>query len=162
MRTKGCIIWSSIMGFDDSILNDLKRTISEIQDAVNGSIQESIDQNKQIIKELQTQEQMYQGITSKGIDIKPAYADSTIKIKRKKLQPTDRVTLFDTGAFYNSLEIIAGKNDAVIRTIISYSVFLVDKYADILGLDDENWTKFLNNYTIPTIKKNFDDIIAKS
>jgi len=70
--------------------------------------------------------------------------------------------LFDTGAFYNSLEIIAGKNDAIIRTIISYSVFLVDKYADILGLDDESWTKFLNNYTIPTIKKNFDDIIAKS
>jgi len=150
------------MGFDDSILNDLKRTISEIQDAVNGSIQESIDQNKQIIMELQTQEQMYQGISSKGIDIKPAYADSTIKIKRKKLQPTDRVTLFDTGAFYNSLEIIAGQNDAVIRTVISYSVYLVDKYADILGLDEENWTKFLENYTIPTIKKNFDDIIAKS
>lgn len=150
------------MGFDDSILNDLKSTVEVLQKAVNGSIQESIDQNKQIIKELQTQEQMYQGITSKGIDIKPAYADSTIKIKRKKLQPTDRVTLFDTGAFYNSLEIIAGQNDAVIRTVISYSVYLVDKYADILGLDEENWTKFLENYTIPTIKKNFDDIIAKS
>ena len=141
------------MAVDDSILNDLKRTVSEIQDAVNGSIQESIDQNKQIIKELQTQEQMYQGIDSKGIDIKPAYANSTIKIKRSKGQPTDRVTLFDTGAFYNSLEIIAGKNDAIIRTIISYSVFLVDKYADILGLDDESWTKFLNNYTIPTLKR---------
>jgi hypothetical protein len=150
------------MGFDDSILNDLKNTIEVLRNAVNGSIQESIIQNKQIILELQTQEQMYQGIDSKGIDIKPAYADSTIKIKRKKLQPTDRVTLFDTGAFYNSLEIIAGQNDAVIRTVISYSVYLVDKYADILGLDEENWTKFLENYTIPTIKKNFDDIIAKS
>ena len=150
------------MGFDDSILNDLKSTVEMLEKTINSSIQESITQNKQIILELQTQEQMYQGIDSKGIDIKPAYADSTIKIKRKKRQPTDRVTLFDTGAFYNSLEIIAGQNDAVIRTIISYSVFLVDKYADILGLDEENWTKFLENYTIPTIKKNFDDIIAKS
>ena len=150
------------MGFDDSILNDLKSTVEMLEKTINSSIQESITQNNQVILELQTQEQMYQGIDSKGIDIKPAYANSTIKIKRKKGQPTDRVTLFDTGAFYNSLEIIAGQNDAVIRTIISYSVFLVDKYADILGLDEENWTKFLENYTIPTIKKNFDDIIAKS
>lgn len=150
------------MGFDDSILNDLKSTVEMLEKTINSSIQESITQNNQVIMELQTQEQMYQGIDSKGIDIKPAYADSTIKIKRKKRQPTDRVTLFDTGAFYNSLEIIAGQNDAVIRTVISYSVYLVDKYADILGLDEENWTKFLENYTIPTIKKNFDDIIAKS
>lgn len=150
------------MAFDDSILNDLKSTVEVLQKTINSSIQESISQNKQVILELQTQEQMYQGIDSKGIDIKPAYADSTIKIKRRKRQPTDRVTLFDTGAFYNSLEIIAGQNDAIIRTIISYSVFLVDKYADILGLDEENWTVFLDNYTIPTIKKNFDDIIAKS
>jgi hypothetical protein len=150
------------MGFDDSILNDLKSTVEMLEKSINSSIQESITQNNQVILELQTQEQMYQGKDSKGIDIKPAYADSTIKIKRRKRQPTDRVTLFDTGAFYNSLEIIAGQNDAIIRTIISYSVFLVDKYADILGLDEESWTKFLENYTIPTIKKNFDDIIAKS
>jgi len=150
------------MGFDDSILNDLKSTVEMLEKTINSSIQESITQNNQVILELQTQEQMYQGKDSKGIDIKPAYADSTIKIKRRKRQPTDRVTLFDTGAFYNSLEIIAGQNDAIIRTIISYSVFLVDKYADILGLDEESWTKFLENYTIPTIKKNFDDIIAKS
>jgi hypothetical protein len=150
------------MAIDDSILNDLRNTVEELQKAVNDSIQESINQNNKVILELQTQEQMYQGIDSKGIDIKPAYADSTIKIKRKKFQPTDRVTLFDTGAFYNSLEVIAGNNDAVIRTIISYSVYLVDKYADILGLDEENWTVFLEKYTIPTIKKNFDDIIAKS
>jgi hypothetical protein len=150
------------MAIDDSILNDLRNTVEELQKAVNDSIQESINQNNKVILELQTQEQMYQGIDSKGIDIKPAYADSTIKIKRKKFQPADRVTLFDTGAFYNSLEIIAGKNDAVIRTILSYSVYLVDKYADILGLDEENWTVFLEKYTIPTIKKNFDDIITRS
>jgi hypothetical protein len=150
------------MAVNTKILDDLKKTVAELQKSVNLSIQESINKNKQVIKELQTQEQLYQGKNSKGIDIKPAYAQSTIKIKRKKGQPTDRVTLFDRGDFYRSLEVIAGKNNAIIRTVISYSVFLVDKYADILGLDEESWTKFLNQYTIPTIKKNFDDIIAKS
>lgn len=150
------------MAFDDTILRDLKRTVEQLQRSINSSIQESINRNQDEIKFLQTQEQLFQGTNSKGIDIKPAYANSTIKIKRKKGLPTDRVTLFDSGDFYRSLQVIAGNNNAIIRTVISYSVFLVNKYADILGLDQESWTKFLTQYTIPTIKKNFDDIIAKS
>ena len=150
------------MAYDDSILNDLRNTVETLQKSINSSIQESINNNKDEIKFLQTQEQLFLCKNSKGIDIKPAYANSTIKIKRKKGLPTDRVTLFDTGDFYRSLEIIAGSNDAIIRTVISYSVFLVNKYADILGLDKESWTKFLADKTIPTIKKNFDDIIARS
>ena len=150
------------MAYDDSILNNLRNTVETLQKSINSSIQESINNNKDEIKFLQTQEQLFLGKNSKGIDIKPAYANSTIKIKRKKGLPTDRVTLFDTGDFYRSLEIIAGSNDAIIRTVISYSVFLVNKYADILGLDKESWTKFLADKTIPTIKKNFDDIIARS
>jgi hypothetical protein len=150
------------MAINNSILDNLTRTVEQLQSSINDSIQESINKNKDEIKQLQTQEQLFQGQNSKGVDIKPAYANSTIKIKRRKGLPTDRVTLFDSGDFYRSLEVIAGKNNAVIRTVISYSVFLVSKYADILGLDEESWTKFLAEYTIPTIKKNFDDIIAKS
>ena len=157
------------MGFDNSILNDFKKTVKKLKKAINGSIQESMDKYKQQFLELQTQEQMYQGIDSKGIDIKPAYANSTIKIKRKKGQPTDRVTLFDTGAFYNSLTITARKNDAVIKSNINYSKYLILEtspftkgYPNIFGLDEENLDRFLNNYTIPTIKKNFDDIITES
>tara|TARA_B100000963_G_scaffold107214_1_gene93203 strand:+ start:2984 stop:3436 length:453 start_codon:yes stop_codon:yes gene_type:complete len=150
------------MAYDDSILNDLRNTVETLQKSINSSIQESINNNKDEIKFLQTQEQLFLGKNSKGVDIKPAYANSTKKLKLKKLLPTDRVTLFDTGDFYRSLEIIAGSNEAIIRTVISYSVFLVNKYADILGLDKESWTKFLADKTIPTIKKNFDDIIARS
>tara|TARA_R110000824_G_scaffold395070_5_gene595379 strand:- start:5596 stop:6048 length:453 start_codon:yes stop_codon:yes gene_type:complete len=150
------------MAIDTTILDNLQQTVLTLQQSINLSIQESINSNKDRIKELQTQEQMYQGRDSKGIDIKPAYADSTIKIKRRKGQPTDRVTLFDTGDFYNSLEVVAGKSDMIIRTVISYSVYIVAKYQDVLGLDQESWTKFLDQYTIPIIKNNFDDIITKS
>ncbi len=150
------------MAIDTTILDNLQRTVLMLQQSINLSIQESINRNKEVIKQLQTQEQMYQGRDSKGIDIKPAYADSTIKIKKKKGLPTDRVTLFDTGDFYNSLEVVAGKSDMIIRTVISYSVYIVAKYQDVLGLDQESWTKFLDQYTIPIIKNNFDDIITKS
>jgi len=150
------------MAIDTTILDNLQQTVLTLQQSINLSIQESINSNKDMIRELQTQEQLYQGTDSEGIDIKPAYANSTIKIKRRKGQPTDRVTLFDTGAFYDSLEVVAGKSDMIIRTVISYSVYIVAKYQDVLGLDQESWTKFLDQYTIPIIKTNFDDIITKS
>ena len=149
------------MDININILDNLQRKIKQLQDIINVSIQESINNNKNVIKELQTLEQMYQGKNSKGIDIKPAYADSTIKIKRKKSQPTNRVTLNDKGEFYNSIEVIAEKNQMIIRTVLSYSIYLINKYQDILGLDKVSLKKFFNTYTLPIIKNNFNDIITK-
>ena len=107
---------------------------------------------------------MFQGKTNEGVDIKPFYADSTIKIKRRKGQILGRVTLKDTGDFYRGIEIIAGNNAVIIiaGSTPSYGIYLIDKYEDILGLTKENWTVFILRFTLPTIKKNFDDIIARS
>jgi len=149
------------MAVDFTILDNFNNTIRQMQDSINVSIQQSIKANEQVVKQLQTS-QLYSGTTKKGDDIKPSYALSTKIIKRRKGQPTDRVTLRDTGDFYNSLEIVAGGNAMIIRTIISYSIYLINKYADILGLTAENWQSFIDEYTLPTIKKNFDDIIARS
>ncbi len=153
------------MGFDDSILNDLRGTVEKLQKAINGSMKESIEKNRRSVIKLQTTDQMYQGKTNEGVDIKPFYAESTIKIKRKKGQIIGRVTLKDTGDFYRGIEIIAGNNVVIIIAGSSPSyggIYLVDKYEDILGLTQENWSIFILRFTLPTIKKNFDDIIAKS
>ena len=160
MCQKRCILWSSIMP-DFTVLNNLNNTVRKLQESVNKSIQESIKANDAEIKQLQTS-QLYSGKNKENQDIKPSYAFSTIRIKRQKGQPTDRVTLRDTGDFYRSLEIVAGGNAMIIRTILSYSIFLINKYADILGLTADNWQSFIEQYTIPIIKKNFDDIIAES
>ncbi len=149
------------MAVDFTILNNLQNTIRQLEDSINRSIQESIKANEGVIKTLQTS-QLFSGKTKEDTDIKPSYALSTKILKRKKGQPTDRVTLRDTGDFYRSIEVVAGGNAMIIRTIISYSIYLINKYADILGLTADNWEKFINQYTLPTIKKNFDDIIAKS
>ncbi len=149
------------MAVDFTILNNLQNTIRQLEDSINRSIQESIKANEGIIKTLQTS-QLFAGKTKEDAKITPDYALSTKIIKRRKGQPTDRVTLRDTGDFYRSIEVVAGGNAMIIRTIISYSIYLINKYADILGLTADNWEKFINQYTLPTIKKNFDDIIAKS
>jgi hypothetical protein len=105
---------------------------------------------------------MYIGINASGNAISPDYADSTINYKKRNLQPYDRVTLKDSGDFYDSIEIEARTDNFVISTQITYSICLVTKYAEILGITDTNLQTFVNTYTLPIIKQNFNDIIAES
>ena len=150
------------MAFDDTILNDFNVTVERLRTSINESIRTSVDNNKTVIKTMQTEEQMYQGINASGNAISPDYADSTINYKKRNLQPYDRVTLKDSGDFYDSIEIEARTDDFVISTQITYSIYLVTKYAEILGITDTNLQTFVNTYTLPIIKKSFDDIIAES
>lgn len=68
------------------------------------------------------------------------YADSTINRKQSLGQPTDRVTLKDTGDFYNSFEVLNIDNTLIIASeTISYTDKLVENFGlDILGLTAEN------------------------
>ncbi len=150
------------MAFDDTILNELSATVERLRTSINPSIRTSVDQNKNVIKKMQTDEQMFSGINASGNAITPDYAKSTINYKKRKGQPFDRVTLKDSGDFYDSIEIEARTDDFVISTQITYSVYLVAKYAEILGITDKNLQTFINNYTLPIIKQNFNDIIAES
>ena len=52
-----------------------------------------------------TEEQLFEGKRSDGTDIEPEYTPFTTKIKLGKGQPVDRVTLKDTGRFYDSIRI---------------------------------------------------------
>jgi len=150
------------MAFDDTILNDFNVTVERLRTSINESIRTSIDNNKGVIKTMQTDEQMYLGINADGNAITPKYKQSTINYKLRTGQPSDRVTLKDSGDFYDSIEIEAKTDEFVISTQISYSIYLVTKYAEILGITDTNLQTFVNTYTLPIIKQNFDDIIAES
>lgn len=163
VRKEGGRLWC-VMTINLNILNNLEKTVLELKETINKSIQESVNKNKDVLKQMQTDRQMFQGINSEGNSIRPFYAGSTIRIKLKKRppQPVDRVTLKDSLDFYSSINIKANKDDFIISTEISYSIYLVAKYSKILGITKENLTEFIDNYTIEVIKKNFNDIIAKS
>ncbi len=150
------------MAFDDTILNDFNVTVERLRTSINESIRTSVDNNKTVIKTMQTDGQMYQGINASGNEIEPEYKQSTINYKKRNLQPYDRVTLKDSGDFYDSIQIEARTDNFVISTQITYSIYLVTKYAEILGITDTNLQTFVNTYTLPIIKQNFNDIIAES
>ncbi|MBO9151927.1 hypothetical protein ACFOTA_06900 [Chitinophaga sp. GCM10012297] len=81
------------------------------------------------------EEQLNAGKRKTGGRIKPEYRPATKAIKRKKGQPTDRVTLKDTGFFHASLFLVVGQNDFGVVSTDRKGPWLVDKYGEsIFGL----------------------------
>lgn len=84
----------------------------------------------------QQRDQLFQGRTSKGTQIKPKYRPRTIQIKKKKGQPTDRVTLKDTGDFHKAVFLDVRQDTLVLDSADSKAQKLIDKYdPGIFGLD---------------------------
>ena len=79
--------------------------------------------------------QLFEGIGSDKRAITPFYRPKTIVIKQQKGQPWNRVTLKDTGAFYNGIYADPQGDKMFIDSRDSKSNALQEKYGDtVLGL----------------------------
>jgi len=131
-------------------LNDFKRKL-DISEIFNFVISTEL---KELIIEL-NQDQLYDlGEDSKGNKLwsfSPSmpYSPYTIKIKQAKGQPTDRLTLRDTGAFYKSFTVeVEGTSIVLDADGQKQNTNLFSQYGiDILGLNDQNMSIFLERLT---------------
>lgn len=104
---------------------------------------------KNMIIEFNTQKQLYnKGIDSKGRDLKTIggdYSFVTKDIKDFLNQPIDRITLKDTGEFYESFSVHVSSTDIQISAdTIKDDDDLTDRWGkDIIGLTDENLQKII-------------------
>ena len=94
---------------------------------------------------LNTKVQLFdQGEDSRGIELAAvggSYALSTIRIKKKKRQPSNRITLKDTGKFHKSFDIQVkpNANFTITADTMKEGQDLTDRWGkDIIGLQDEN------------------------
>lgn len=133
-----------------NILDDLIQKIESIQTDLDQITLDAVKSNEKAVLDL-NRAQMYSGIKSDGKNIKPQYTRKTKSIKRSKGQPTDRVTLKDTGDFHNSVFISYSNDSFIMLATDSKTTKLKKKYGrDILGLTDQN--------VIQTSQIIFDDI----
>lgn len=83
-------------------------------------------------------EQLYSGETAQGTEIKPPYRPYTVAVKQLKGQPTDRVTLRDTGAFYQGVYVRVDANTINTGSTDGKEAKLREKYGEgIFGLNDK-------------------------
>ncbi len=101
---------------------------------------------KKLIIDLNTKSQLYQqGIDSNGISLKEysknfGYSNNTKAIKEEKGQPTDRITLKDTGEFYESFYVkLFGTDLMIFANPLKDDTNLYDEWGnDIVGLTEES------------------------
>lgn len=125
-----------------------------------------------LIIELNTQKQLFDkgedALGRKLSDIGGEYSPATIygtvnfEGKIQKGLPYDRVTLFDTGQFYESFFVYFSGKDLVIgaNTIKDSTDLLTEWGENILGLSEESLSK-LREAAIPILKKYIKSILLK-
>lgn len=131
-------------------LRNLQYRLRRFKDDLNKHLEDIILSKEEEIINIVTQEQLFkEGINGKGIkimDYQP-YRPSTIKAKIRKGQPTNRVTLRDTGKFYKSMFLVFEPDGFYITSSDDKAKYLIKKYGEeIFRITDSNLTKFLREH----------------
>ena len=97
-------------------------------------------------------EQIWSGRDSDGNQIRPDYAESTKRIKDRRGDPYDRVTLKHEGDFYASWKVIYGNKEFIFGADDYKAQYLIRKYgAEIYGLTPDNVSKLAKRLKLPII-----------
>lgn len=143
------------------LLNKFKTLGSKMTD---GSILDAIIMRyEDEICEMNTQDQLYEhGQNRLGVDIADyaPYTDFTIEYKHAKGQPTNRVTLRDTGDFYRSFYVSTNGKSFKIHAKDWKTEDLEAKYgSQIFGLSDENIQSLKTDYLLPGLIEETKNIL---
>lgn len=106
--------------------------------------------NDNILIDMNAQDQLYaKGVNRLGvrIDEYQPYRPLTIQVKIEKRQPYDRVTLKNTGEFYDSFYVETAEDRFYIKASDEKTNWLIKKYgAEIFGLTNDSLAEFINDY----------------
>ena len=121
-----------LRAFKDELPKHLERAIMAKEDAIVSAV---------------SNDQLYRrGVDGKEVKIMSyrPYTPVTVKIKQKRGQPTTRVTLKNTGAFYAGMRVVYTSNGFYITSDDWKTEKLVAKYGPLIfRLTDKNLTRLL-------------------
>lgn len=132
-------------------------------------VRNALREHERDILDLQ-KEQLSAGVADMGDEIRPRYARRTIRYKKKKGQPYDRVTLRDKGGFYRRMFIRFRARDKADFTISSSDrkrAKLEGRYhgqrgGHIFGLAPQNKLYLSRGILLPEIQRDFKDKIINA
>ena len=148
--------------YNGSIRNLIYR-LRKFKDILDQELKEEILKHEDVIVNMVAEEQLYnQGVEGRGIKIMSyqPYRPSTIRKKLRKGQPTDRVTLRDTGEFHASLHVEFDEGGFYVTSTDDKAKYLLERYGKtIFRLTDENLKILLNDYIRPELYPKLKEFI---
>lgn len=135
-------------------LTKYKANINEYMEDITRSIEDEI-------KEINVHQQYDLGQDRNGDAITPEYAESTIRYKRRKGQPTDRVTLQDTGQYHDTFKIRYEDEGFELYANDWKAGFLDKKYGkEIYGLQDEAARELADQVYQPRMTQKLKNLLS--
>lgn len=134
----------------NATLRNLEYHLRAFKDSLPMMLEDIIRDKEGVIVSAIANDQLYRrginGLGEKLMDYAP-YAVRTIQNKKRKGQPTTRVTLRDTGAFHKSMFVVFDSEGFYITSSDDKVPFLIKKYKEeIFRLTDSNLTRILNSH----------------
>lgn len=149
----------------NATLRNLEYRLRAFKDILPVALEDIIRSKEDVIVSAIADSQLYRrGITGKGIKIMSyaPYRPSTIRAKKKKGQPTTRVTLRDTGAFHEAMFVVFDSEGFYITSEDPKTGALVEKYGDeIFRLTNENFTRIIKSHVRKELVKRLKKAVKK-
>lgn len=134
----------------NATLRNLEYRLRAFKDNLPMYLEDIIRDKEDVIVSAIAYGQLYRrGINGRGEKIMSymPYAPKTIQNKKRKGQPTTRVTLRDTGAFHESMYVVFDSEGFYITASDEKTQDLVEKYGEeIFRLTDKNFTRIIRSH----------------
>lgn len=149
----------------NATLRNLEYRLRAFKDSLPELLEDIVRDKEDVIVSAIADGQLYRrGINGKGkkiMDYMP-YKPSTIQNKKRKGQPTTRVTLRDTGAFHESMYVVFDSEGFYITASDEKTQGLVEKYGEeIFRLTDKNFTRIVRSHVRKELVKRLKKAIRK-
>ena len=134
----------------NATLRNLEYRLRAFKDSLPMLLEDIVRDKEDVIVSAIADDQLYRrGVNGRGekiMDYMP-YAPKTIQNKKRKGQPTTRVTLRDTGAFHESMYVVFDSEGFYITASDEKTQGLVEKYGEkIFRLTDKNFTRIIRSH----------------
>lgn len=113
--------------------------IVEVERSTDAIILDLVKDREREVIRMNVDDQLYNGFNGDGQQISPPYRPATVRKKRRKGQPYDRVTLKDEGDFHASFFVIYAGDEFTLNAKDQKKVWLERRYgSSIFGLTEEH------------------------
>lgn len=145
--------------FDDEI-----KMIASIEESIPIVIRRTLEKFDFVVLDFITNKQLDQkGEDALGKKLTPKYSKGYARLRIKKGLQADHVDTHFTGKFHASIEIETRENEFAIKSNVEYDQYIIGKYGiEIMKIQEQYLTEFVQNYLLPALKKMIDDTFTKS
>ena len=145
------------------IIDNKIRALQDFERTMNQQVRMAVAIHETEIAHLNAQVQLFEkGVDSAGREIASylPYRPLTVQIKQSKGQPTNRVTLRDTGDFHAGFFVLASDAEFYILSDDWKVAEIEYKYGkQVFGLTPEHMTKVSHEYILPLLQQNLKRLL---